>query len=147
MAMSYERLIHEHAEIDKLSHRLEIEVEKSGPDPQCVAALLGELSLAVKEHLAAEDRSVYEPLIGTKHDKGWRAEVDFEAAFQALETDWTTYLADWVTADSIEHDWMTFAEETRGMMGRLRQRVREETDLIYPMALQRGFIRLRDSVA
>ena len=146
MNMSYQRLIHEHAEIDKLSRRLEMEVERPEPDVQGVAALLGELSLAVKEHLAAEDRSVYERLIGAKHDKAWRAEVDFEATFQALASDWTTYLADWMTADGIENDWPTFAEETLGMMSRLRQRVRDETDLIYPMALQRGFIRLREPI-
>lgn len=87
MDTSYQRLIHEHAEIDKLSHRLEIEVEEPEPDVKGVAALLGELSLAVKEHLASEDRSVYQRLIGAKHDKAWRAEVDFEATFQALRSD------------------------------------------------------------
>ena len=147
MTMSYERLVAEHSAIDKLCRRLERAVEISQPDGVGAAALLGQLSLAVGEHLAAEDRSVYAPLIGAKHDKPWRAEVDFEAAFQELRADWQTYLAEWVSTDTIESDWPTFAEETRAMMVRLRQRVRDETDLIYPMAMQRGYIRLREPAA
>ena len=147
MNMSYERLIADHDAIDKLAYRIEAKIEEPEPDAAGTEALLGDPSLAVSEHLAVEDRSVYAPLVGAKHDKPWRSEVDFEAALQELRADWQTYLADWVVTDKIKGDWPAFAEETRAMMARLRQRVRDETDLIYPMAMQRGYIRLREFTA
>ena len=69
--------------------------------------------------------------------------LDFEAAFEALRCDWRAYLADW-DAECIAADWAGFQTETAAVMARLRERVRAETDLIYPVALKRGMIALRD---
>lgn len=41
-------------------------------------------------------------------------------------------------------DWPSFREETKGIIIRLRARVRDETDLIYPLATQKGLIPLRE---
>jgi len=144
MNVSYQRLIEEHDAIDTLVRRIEAEVDTSGPSIPAISALLADLSLAVSNHLSVEDRSVYTRLIVAKDKESVRVKVDFEEAFQALRADWLAYLADWTSSDNVELDWDTFVNETRAMMPRLRQRVREETNLIYPVALHLGFIRLRD---
>jgi hypothetical protein len=141
--MSYQRLIEEHDEIDRLARQLERGVEVDTPDPARAFHLLVELSRAVSEHLSYEDRRVYSRLLAPKAPRAVGPEVDFEASFQALRTDWLTYLGDW-NIETLACDWTAFREETRAMMTRLRSRVRDETNLIYPLALQQGAIRLRE---
>jgi len=144
MNVSYQRLMEEHDAIDTLARRVEAEIGKAGPSIPTISALLADLSFAVSDHLSVEDRTVYTRLIAAKDKESVRVELDFEQSFQALRADWLAYLADWTSSDNVELDWDSFVIETRAMMPRLRQRVREETNLIYPVALHHGFIRLRD---
>ena len=142
--MSYERLIREHDEIDAAARRLEVAAQAETPDTAAVAGLLSELACAVDEHLRHEDRAVYSQLIANPDTSARAAPVDFEGMFEALRCDWQNYLSDW-DADCLAADWPNFQAETAAIMARLRDRVREETDLIYPLALQRGMIALRDA--
>lgn len=141
--MSYERLIREHDAIDLAARRLENAAGAATPDTATIVGLRSELACAVNEHLHHEDRTVYALLIGLGTKGVLNAAIDFEALFQALKCDWEDYLADW-DADCILADWEGFQAETSAIMARLRERVRTETDLIYPLALKQGMIPLRD---
>ena len=140
--MSYQRLIDDHDEIDRLANALVVLAESGVPDVTRALDLLWDLSGAVNDHLTYEDRTVYSRLIQSKHPQLSSAGVDFEASFIELRSDWQTYLSDW-QAETLACDWPLFASETIAMMLRLRQRVSDETSLIYPLALQQSFIRLR----
>lgn len=142
--MSYERLIQEHDAIDALARKLAAAAELN-PDTDHVMTLLWDLSLAVGQHLRHEDRSVYQPLLDGPADKKLASSRDFEQMFQDLRSDWEQYLGDW-NSETLAADRATFKHETATMMTRLRERVRAETTLLYPAALQCGAIRLRDQL-
>lgn len=141
--MSYERLIREHDAIDVLAGRLAAAAKLNQSTDQ-IMVLLWDLSLAVSEHLRHEDRTVYQPLLDEPADtKKMASSQDFERMFQDLRSDWEQYLGDW-NSETVAADRATFKHETETMVIRLRERVRAETSLIYPVALQHGAIRLRD---
>lgn len=139
--MSYQRLIEDHDLIDQLARKLETIAEADCAEPVEAVRVLMNLSCAVSEHLAYEDRTVYSRLIDAKPRLAEPA-IDFEQTFQQLRADWLAYLSDW-NGETLTLDWACFCDETKAMMARLRTRVGDETDLIYPTAMQRGLIRLR----
>ena len=142
--MSYERLIDEHDAIDAIANRLVEIVQSDRPAEMAAHGLMADLAISVHDHLRAEDRTVYGPLLALQQQKPLRTEVEFEMLFEELRCDWEVYLSEW-TIECIEADWPTFQAETVAIMKRLRERVQIETSLIYPLALQQGTIRLRDA--
>lgn len=140
--MSYKQLIDDHDEIDRLTRELDVVANAAHPDPASASEVLLSLATAVREHLAHEDRTIYSRLTNGKRRPPGTPEIDFEAAFQELSDDWQTYLSDW-NLDLLACDWPSFVAETAAMMARLRIRVRDETNLIYPLAMQQGLIGLR----
>lgn len=144
--MSYQRLIEDHDRIDHLARELEKIVDADRADPDEAVFVLMKLATTISKHLSYEDRHVYSRLIKAKPARPGEPVIDFEETFQQLRADWTAYLADW-NIETLACDWPAFQDETRTMMARLRARTRDETNLIYPLAMQNGFIRLRSATA
>jgi hypothetical protein len=139
--MTFEQLLREHDAIDALTERLEACCRSSRPDPEGAVRLRTAIKDAFDSHLDHEDVAIYAELLKSG---GQSAETirHFEDKFARLGADWERYLTEW-DAECLAADWDTFREETTVLMARVRERTREETSLIYPLALQKGVIRLR----
>jgi len=141
--MSYQRLIREHDELATKASELEALLGGGARNPAAAAGLLHELAFLVREHLSYEDRRVYSRLIELRSRKDLPSSAEFEALCEALRDDWEAYLVEW-DEDCIRADWEEFSAATTALMARLRERVCQETNLIYPLALKEGLIKLRD---
>jgi hypothetical protein len=141
--MSLERLIREHDEIDQLSHDLRAITRQAPPSPLAAVASLQHLARSVEDHLSYEDRTVYSVLVD-RYAASPSFDADkFEKMFEELRDSWLAYLAKW-DVRSVRADWSSFCADTSEMIPRLQARVRNETNLIYSLALSDGTIRLRD---
>ena len=143
--MSYQRLVAEHDEIDVAARQIEHLLTGDEPAGVVVSTRLSELALLVADHLRNEDQSVYQPLIKRQDKPRSEALLNLELHLEDLRHDWLQYLADW-TPECVKADFDTFRSDTTQMMSRLRARVKIETDLIYPLALKHGSIRLKHAV-
>jgi hypothetical protein len=141
--MSLERLIREHDEIDQLSQDLLTLTRQAPPSPVAALASLNHLARSVEDHLSYEDRTVYSVLIDRYATSATFNADKFERVFEELRDSWLAYLAKW-DVRRVSADWSSFCAETADMIPRLQARVRNETNLIYSLALSDGTIRLRD---
>lgn len=141
--MSYERLIAEHAEIDKALLRLQKLVATDTPDIGAVVVRLSYLSQLLSSHLAHEDSFIYPWMIAGSNAESSAVARDFIASFAALRRDWDLYLAEW-NSECIAADWDNFRGETERMATRLAQRVRAENELLYATALKTNVIPIRE---
>ncbi|MBV9840528.1 MAG: hemerythrin domain-containing protein [Sphingomonadaceae bacterium] len=140
--MSLERLIAEHDEIEALAALIERLAAAPLADAAAVASLLGALAIAIADHRGNEQRSVYLRLLNGRDSAASRLASSFADEYRGLEQDLEIYLSDW-TAECIAADWETFGAETTAILTRMRHRVARESAVVYPLALQRGAVRLR----
>ena len=140
--MSYQRLIAEHDAIDALAAALGTMLDRPTAEPEAVVALLSELAMAIEEHRRNAHRIVYQRLLDGSNAAAAVTVAHFAEQFGVLEVEWHAYLGDW-GADCIAADWEQFGVETRAALDHLLRRLRNEAAVIYPIALQRGAIRLR----
>lgn len=140
--MNFERLIAEHDHIDALTVKLEAIAGRDEPDAYAVSQAQFDLRDALDAHFAHEDGAMYARLIDVSGEAGAAVQT-FHADFAALCVDWNAYLAEW-TADCLEADWESFRAETASLMQRVRDRTKQETNLIYGLALRHNVISLRD---
>lgn len=137
-----ERLIAEHREMDQMAQDILALIASSTPDPIEAFALLRRLSACLDEHLAGEEGFLYADHFAA-HPGSLNKEIAaFERAFADLKEEWALYLHEW-TPDNIGIDWRNFAHATQWIINRLRERIVQENDILYPLALQQGRIRLR----
>lgn len=137
-----ERLIEEHKQLDDMAREL-MELSRSAePRPLDAFTLLWKLSACLDEHLAGEAGFIYTDHLKVQPDRMDIEVAAFEAAFQDLVEEWSLYLKEW-TLDNITIDWRNFDHATQWIIGRLRERIAQENDILYPLALQAGRIRLR----
>ena len=141
--MSYERLIKEHDEIERVARTMCDVVERDVSAVGEAVALRSQLSLLVSDHLRFEDPQVYGPLIARQDRGSAEIPLDLTADLTALRAAWGGYLDGW-DDEAICADWPAFGTQTKEILAWLRERVQLETRLIYPVALQQGAIRLRD---
>ena len=141
--MSYERLIREHDEIDRVARTMCDVVDRDVSAVDDAVALRSRLSLLVSDHLQFEDPQVYGPLIARQARGSGEVPLDLVADLTALRGAWSDYLDGW-SDEAMRVDWPAFGTQTRAILAWLQERVRLETRLIYPVALQQGDIRLRD---
>lgn len=141
--MTFEQLMLEHDEIDRLTWRLEDCAGRDVPDIYAVIEARSALKAVLDHHLGHEDASIYPGLMRAGGEAA-QAIADFDARFARLRLDWGTYLMDW-DAECLAADWGSFRTETTTLMARVRERTRAETDLLYPLALQTGAIALRNA--
>lgn len=141
--MSYERLIDEHAQIDRVLERLRGLVETDTPDLPAVTIALADVSGELAHHLAHEDSFIYPRMIAGESDVARDAATAFISDFAALRHDWDLYLTEW-SAECIGADWQTFREATLSMIARLAKRVEAENTVLYAAALRESVIPLRE---
>lgn len=140
------QLIRDHEKLYDMANEL-VEVTASSEEkPIDAFALLRQLALTLDDHLAAE-RDFLSPAAGKQLAQKLGAELEaFEQEFRDLSAEWSTYLHEW-TIENITVDWRNFDHATRWVMDRLCSRIERENDLLYPLALHYGHIRLRDPVS
>jgi len=134
-------LIAEHDHMDEMAKQL-IAIATDREDVTGALCLRATLSITLDDHLSREDSFLYDQLLGATDTVFPTAVLDFRRSFADLATDWGGYLTSW-DAECIRADWEGFASETIAIMIRLRARIAEENALLYPLALQKGRIRLR----
>lgn len=137
-----ERLILEHKAMDGLAEYLLALVESSGPRAEEAFSLIRRLSACLDEHLAAEQSFLYANHFAAVPGRLDEEVTAFERTFADLKEEWALYLHEW-TPDNISIDWRNFAHATQWIIRRLRERIAQENDILYPLALQKGRIRLR----
>ncbi len=137
----YQTLIAEHDRLDGFAINMMAIV--AGPrNPDGAIAARATLSIDLEDHLSREDSFLYDRLLEKEGDAFSQAVGAFHRDFANLTRDWVDYLRGW-DADRVSADWSSFAQDTLSIMHRLRERIAAENDLLYPLALERGHIRLR----
>jgi hypothetical protein len=139
--MSYQRLLAEHDAIEALAGSLESVLDGGAPDALAAVALLEDLASAIEEH-HREEQVVYGRLCASGDPLATELVAAFVRQCDSQDAEWRAYIGDW-GRDCIAADWETFRAETGAVIARLHQRLRAEASTIYPVALQRGVIRLR----
>jgi hypothetical protein len=137
-----ERLIQEHKAMDELAQDLLALVERPEPRVEEAFSLVRRLSACLDEHLAAEQGFLYANHLAAALGRLDEEVVAFERAFADLKEEWALYLLEW-TPENIGIDWRNFAHATGWVIRRLRERIAQENDILYPLALQQCRIRLR----
>lgn len=140
--MSFESLVAEHDDIERLLDALRGAVDAAVPDVADAVAIMRNLGAALASHDANEARIVYTHLIDAPDREASREAAEFNHRYEQLREDVTTYFYEW-TQDCIALDWAAFVDATRTIARRLQERVRHETATIYMLALRKGTIRLR----
>lgn len=138
-----ERLIQDHQALDNMALEIIEMVQPVEPRAIEVFNRLRSLSACLDEHLASEQGFLYADHFQAKTARLDEEVAAFERAFEDLKEEWALYLQEW-TPDNIAIDWRNFSHATQWIMGRLRERIAQENDILYPLALQCGRIRLRD---
>ncbi len=141
--LSIDRLIEEHEAKDDMAQMLMELVCSSEPKTYEAFSLLRRLAACLDEHLAGEAGFLYSDHLRASPARLEEEVLAFEEAFEDLKQEWSTYLHEW-TPDNIELDWRNFDHTTQWIMRRLRTRIAQENDILYPLALHYGRIRLRD---
>jgi hypothetical protein len=141
--MDYMTLIAEHDRIDNLCGAMLL-LAGGEANPAAAVALLHELAQAVDEHLAAEDRLIYDRMWPSDDPTARMNAKLFVDNFAILVADWAIYLTEWTDA-SIRADWTVFCEQSRSIIARVRDRVRHENELLYPAAFRAGHMTLKPS--
>jgi hypothetical protein len=136
------RLIEEHQAMDDMARELIELARHSEPQPLEAFNAMRRLSACLDEHLAGEAGFLYRDHLAARPDRLEEEVRRFEADFADLTEEWTLYLREW-TLDNIAIDWCNYAHATLWIMGRLRERIAQENDILYPLALHHGRIRLR----
>lgn len=138
--IDYETLMREHDVLVALGADLETALDST--DTDMMAAAQARLAGLLVAHLAREDSAIYPKLLlgnDASAAAAARAVVD---EFVDLARDWRGHLTRW-TPEHIAAETASFADATRVLLARLRQRVRRENELLYPLALQAAHIQLR----
>lgn len=141
---SFQTLISEHEHLETLCLKLTAAVRQE-KQVSYALALRGDLSQALEEHLSGEDASLYAQESRACDRDFRKVASDFSEDFSHLASAWADYLYGW-DAESIHADWEGFADETSDMMQRIIRRIFEENSVLYPLALEKGLIRLRAAV-
>lgn len=140
--IEFERLMDEHDRLSMLAATFVQAVGDSALDIDSLLLLRTDLATELASHLYTEDGHIYPKLIHAADHGAARAARLFLEQFEHLAADWQNYLAGW-PRDAIAADSAGFANETRMIMARLLHRIDQENQLLYPLALRAGVVRLR----
>ena len=145
MTTSLTRLLDEHDDIDRRTRSILVLLDEPAAQPDRAAGMLdalGALEAAIVGHIAYEEQFIYPEMTYVGSADLSEAALMFAEELERLRGDWTGYLDAWPEI-AIEADWPGFATATRNILPRMLERVRRENDCLYPLALQRGAVRLR----
>ena len=101
------------------------------------------LAGCLDEHLAAEAGFLYASHYRAQPNRLEEEVMAFERDFQNLQEEWELYMSEW-TIDNMSIDWRNFYHATLSVMQRFHARLMQENDILYPLALHYGRIRLRE---
>ncbi|MDB5678234.1 hemerythrin domain-containing protein [Sphingomonas bacterium] len=138
--LDYHTLMAEHDRL--VVHGTALDAALDGGDGAAIYHAFATLSTELVAHLAKEDSMIYPRLIAGDDIATSAAAQDVIDEFRDLAADWTA-LAGWAAPDTIAAEPARFADEARGLLARLRGRVRRENELLYPQALRAAHIKLR----
>lgn len=142
MRVSYGQLIREHDAIDTAAAALLADLVDGRASSTELANDLQVLADTVEAHIEVED-GIVGGMDSNRLTGPWAAAwQEGQQAFEQLRSDWVVFLNRWDAA-SVDADRTSFADETREILGRLRERVQQETRAFYATALQTGAIELR----
>ncbi len=139
-----EQLIEDHELLDNLARDLIDSTRCTHPNPESAYAILRRLSVLMDEHLCAENGFLYDEHFRSKPGRLEKEVDSFIRDFRYLDEEWQLYMSEW-TLDNIQMDWRNFVHATFSVIGRFRDRLAQENDILYPLALQCGRIKLRAS--
>lgn len=135
------RLIQDHTLLDTAAATLAILAEGVASQPEMAFDELQRFRHTLAQHLNEEAK-----VIAASHEHGVTPFAEHAAAhrdaFADLVAEWETYLREW-SEDNIREDWTGFGDATRWMMGRLREQIRAENDILYPLAVKHGLVSMR----
>jgi Hemerythrin HHE cation binding domain len=134
------KLLQEHDMIERLVVRLDGIARSTVAAADAAFLAVQQLNQALDSHLAHEDLFLY--VDAMKSCRFSREIEKFRSDFDDLTQDWGSYLVNWSPLEMKSH-WADFCKQTLHLMKRLRDRVAQENELLYPMALQTNRIRLR----
>jgi len=138
--LDYHTLMAEHDRLVVQVTALEAAIDTG--DGVAIHHAFATLSSELVAHLAKEDSMIYPRLIAGDDAETSAAAREVIDEFRDLAADFGA-LVGWATADAIMAQPERFADEARGLLVRLRGRVRRENELLYPQALRAAHIRLR----
>ncbi|CAN5371279.1 hypothetical protein BH10PSE13_BH10PSE13_08580 [soil metagenome] len=139
------RLIEDHTALDTCACTLAILTESPSPMPETAFDELQRFRDALNTHLA-EEAGFLKGMTGVGRVEFARHAAAHEHRFADLVVEWETYLSEW-SEETIGEDWVNFGVATRWMMGRLREQIKAENAILYPLAVQHGVVRLRAEAA
>ena len=131
--MSYDRLVREHEAIDALAEAL-VTATRGRVDGAAAAGQLERLAVLIRDHMAVEELTLAATLDAASRDRHHAAAAAAMRDVERLRDDWTLYLYRWTPA-AIAAEWRRFGIETAAMMERVRDRVANETGILYSLAL------------
>lgn len=138
--LDYLTLMAEHDRLVMQGTSLERAIDAG--DGASICRAFARLNAELVAHVAKEDAMIYPRLIAGEDAATSAAALEVIDEFRDLGADWKA-LIDWATPEAIVAQPDRFAEEVRGLLARLRGRVRRENELLYPQALRAAHIRLR----
>lgn len=142
MQASFRRFMSDHEEIEAAAAMLLIDVQTPSVGVDILFRQLKVLAETVEVHILVEDE-VVKSLDLHSLTGPWQAVwAEGKSSFERLRSDWTVFLARW-SMEKIVQERSRFAFECRAILGRVSERLRQETQSFYAAALQFGSISLR----
>ncbi len=138
--LDYHTLMAEHDRL--VVHAAALEKTIDADDSAAICQAFARLNAELVAHVAKEDAMVYPRLIAGDDAATSAAAREVIDEFRDLGADWNALIG-WATPAAIAAQPERFAEEVRGLLARLRGRVRRENELLYPQALRAAHIQLR----
>ena len=140
IATALEQLLEEHRAIIARVVALQNALESGSPLP--IRQTLDQLCSELLPHLRTEDEEIYPLLVAHPHTGTGMTARETVTAYSNLATMVRGLDDEWTTA-RIEADLPGFTDAAGAMLNQLTQRVQAENQVLYPMALRMGLIRLR----
>lgn len=135
------RLIEDHVVLDAAAATLAILAEGVAPRPETAFDELQRFRAALSQHVGEETAMIAGSTAPGLKEFSVHAEAHRDE-FADLVAEWETYLHEW-SEENIREDWSGFGNATRWMMARVREQIRVENAVLYPLALQHGLATLQ----
>lgn len=139
--VDFETLMREHDMLGTLADRLSA-LAADRPCGSETAAVRASLAAALDHHLGKEDRDIYPRLAASADQATSTAAREMNDDYDALTAAWAAYMRRWPAAPQ-PAERADFTAATQTLMARLKARIARENNLLYPLALRGGHIRLR----
>ena len=126
----------QHADIARIVTDLEAELDvgKLAADASKARSLLSSLAGKIKLHLAAEDSHLYPELAKSSNEKLRTVATRFSKEMGPIANAFIGYVEKWPTPTAIKSNPAGFVTDTKSVMSVLKERIKKETQELYPLA-------------